>query len=461
MQQLTGMDAAFLDIETAEMPMHVLGIVLLAPEDDGVWSFRRLRELLLERIHLMPPFRQRLVDVPLGLDLPYWIQDGEFDVDRHLTRVTASQGSDEHTLSELAAVIASERLDRSRPLWELSVIEGLSGGRVALVAKIHHCAVYGAAGADLIAHLFDFDAAGRTADAPESEFVGEQPPPSIALAAKGALKQATSPARLARTLAGTAGRLGTLATTGVRQVRSQGRSALPFAAPRTSLNGALTPRRSIAFARASLSDATAVKDRYDVKLNDVVLAATASALRKYLAKRDALPGRPLIASCPMAVGQSTETTNVLSAMLAPLDLEISDPVVRLKTIADATRGSKEMAGALGADMFLQMAELTPRALIATGVRLYSGLRLSALHPPMQSLIVSNIPGPPIPLYVAGAAVEAIYPMGPLLPGTGLNMTVISNQDALDVGLVGCPDLVEDVWEIADGFVSGIAELSAT
>ena len=460
MQQLTGMDAAFLDIETSEMPMHVLGVVVLSPEGDGVWSFRRLREILLERIHLMPPFRQRLVDVPLGLDLPYWINDGNFDVDRHLTRVSVAEGSDDKALGELAATLAAERLDRSRPLWELTVFEGLTGGRVALVAKIHHCAVYGAAGADLIAHLFDFDALEREVDPPTEEFVGESAPSALSVAAKGALKQVTSPARVARVLAGSAGRLGSLASAGVRQIRGQGTSALPFGAPRTVLNGALTASRSLAFARAPLADAKAVKDRYDVKLNDVVLAATAAALRSYLFRRDALPGKPLVASCPMAVGQSTETTNILSAMLVPLALDIEDPVERLLSIAKATIGSKEMASALGADMFLEMAELTPRALIAAGVRLYSGWRLSGLHPPMQSLVVSNIPGPPIPLYIAGARVEAIYPMGPLLPGTGLNMTVISNLDDLDVGLVACPDLVDDVWEIAHGFTRGIAELAA-
>ena len=188
MQQLTGMDAAFLDIETAEMPMHVLGVVVLSPEDDSVWSFRRLREVLLERIHLMPPFRRRLVDVPLGLDLPYWVDDGEFDVDRHLSRVTASEGSDDKSLAEIAASLAAERLDRSRPLWEMAVVEGLSGGRVALIARIHHCAVYGAAGADLIAHLFDFDPLGRSVDPPAEEFVGEPAPSAVTLAAKGALK---------------------------------------------------------------------------------------------------------------------------------------------------------------------------------------------------------------------------------------------------------------------------------
>jgi WS/DGAT/MGAT family acyltransferase len=225
------------------------------------------------------------------------------------------------------------------------------------------------------------------------------------------------------------------------------------------LNGRLTGRRDTAFTRVDFSDIKLVKDAFGTKVNDVVLAAVTSSLRDYLVARDALPSKPLVASVPVNVGAGAIAgTDKITAIMVPLPVQVTDPVDQLRECARLSVESKGMGDALGMDSIGGMADLVPPLLLMGGSRLYDGFGLSRLHPPLQSLVVSNMPGPPIPLYLAGARVDAVYPFGPLLPGSGLNITVLSNMGNLDVGLIGCPDLVPDLWEIADGFPRAVAEL---
>jgi diacylglycerol O-acyltransferase / wax synthase len=246
-----------------------------------------------------------------------------------------------------------------------------------------------------------------------------------------------------------------------RAVTSRAPLALPFAAPRTPLNGRLTHRRQAAFTKVDFADVQEVKNAFGTKVNDVVLAAVTYALRDYLLARDALPGRPLVASVPVNIGAgAVEGTDKISALLVPLPVQTADPVDQLLAVAEATRGSKGLTDALGPETVGDVAALLPPLLLMGGSKIYDGLGMSRLHPPVQSLVVSNMPGPPIPLYLAGARVKAVYPFGPLLPGSGLNITVLSNMGDLDVGLLGCPDLVPDLWHLADAFPDGVAALLA-
>lgn len=462
MDQLSAMDASFLYIESPTVPQHVLGVMLFdAAGSAGRFSVERFREVLEERIHLLPAFERRLVMVPLHMDHPYWIHDPDVDLDKHLHRLTLAAPGDLHTLGALVGEIGSELLERDRPLWELWLVEGLATGQVALVAKMHHSTLYGAAGADMMAHLLDFGPEGRDIEPPPPARE-ENAPSTASLVARAALNTARRPARGMQALAGSTKRIGQMGGMVGRAVTQRSGVTLPFTAPKVAyINGRLTGAREAAFTGVDFADIKAIKDAFGTKVNDVVLAAVTQSLRQYLLKRDALPSRPLVASVPMNIGAGqVEGTDKISALLVPLPVLTEDPVDQLMEVAAFSRNSKGMIDALGTESISDVAELVPPLLVVTGSKLYDGLGLSRLHPPLQSLVVSNMPGPPIPLYCAGARVDAVYPFGPLLPGAGLNITVLSNMGNLDVGLLGCPDLVPDLWEIADGFPAAVAELRA-
>jgi WS/DGAT/MGAT family acyltransferase len=459
MDQLSAMDASFLYIEAPTTPQHVLGVMLFdAAGSEGRFSVERFRDVLEERIHLLPAFERRLVQVPLHLDHPYWIHDPDVDLDRHLHRITLPGPGDLHQLGTLVGEIGSRVLDRDRPLWELWLVEGLSTGQVALVAKMHHSTLYGSAGADMMAHLLDFGPEGREIEPPPAARI-EAYPSSVSLVAKAALNTARRPVRMAQTLVDSTKRVGQMGGMVGRAVTRRSPVTLPFTAPRTLINGRLTEAREAAFTKVDFEDIKTIKTAFDTKVNDVVLAAVTQSLRQYLLKHSALPGKPLVASVPINIGAGAVAgTDKISALLVPLPVLTAEPVAQLLEVAEFSRNSKGMADALGTESIGDVAELVPPLLVMGGSKVYDGLGLSRLHPPLQSLVVSNMPGPPIPLYCAGARVDAVYPFGPLLPGSGLNITVLSNMGNLDVGLLGCPDLVPDLWDIADGFPAAVAEL---
>jgi WS/DGAT/MGAT family acyltransferase len=459
MEQLSAMDASFLYIESPSMLQHVLGVMLFdAAGSEGRFSADRFRASLLERLHLMPAFSRRLVEVPLHLDHPYWVHDPDVDIDQHLHTTTCPAPGDLEALGRLVGDLGSVQLPRDRPLWELWLVDGLASGQVALVAKMHHSTIYGSAGADMMAHLLDLTPDGREVEAAPGTEV-EEHPSGIGLLARAGLNTARRPALMAQTVVNGVRRVGQLGGLLATSVTSKAPVTLPFSAPRSLLNGPLTPARQAAFTSVDFADIKRVKDAYGTKVNDVVLAAVTDALRSYFLKRDALPSRALIASCPMNLGAgAVEGTNKLTAMMVPLPVLTADPVERLRAVAAATQNAKGFTDALGPEAVGEIAALMPALIIKTGSRLYDGLGLSRLHPPLQSLVVSNMPGPPIPLYCAGARVDAVFPLGPLLPGAGLNITVLSNMGSLDVGMLCCPDLVPEVWEIADAFPAAVATL---
>ena len=459
MDQLSAMDASFLYIEAPTMPQHVLGVMLFdAAGSAGGFTMERFRAVLEERIHLLPAFERRLVSVPLHLDHPYWIHDADVDIDAHLHRYTLDAPGDLHALGRLVGQIGSRILDRDRPLWELWIVDGLTTGQVALVAKMHHSTLYGAAGADMMAHLLDFGPEGREIE-PRPELPVEPYPSSLDLVRRAAINTAHRPVRAVQTVVESTKRLGQMGGMVTRAVTKRSPVTLPFTAPRTLINGRLTATREAAFTKVDFEHIKAIKTAFETKVNDVVLAAVTQSLRQYLLAHDALPGRPLVASVPINIGAgAVEGTDKLSALLVPLPVLTEDPVEQLLEVAEFSKHSKGMVDALGTESIGDVAELVPPLLVMGGAKFYDNLGLSRLHPPLQSLVVSNMPGPPIPLYCAGARVDAVYPLGPLLPGAGLNITVLSNMGNLDVGLIACPDLVPELWDIADGFPAAVADL---
>ena len=448
MQQLSGMDAAFLHLETPTTPMQVVGIIVLdTSEMDEPFTLERLRTVLAERIHLIPPFRRRLVEVPLHLDRPYWINEPEIDLDHHLFTITAPEPGDDAALGRVAGDLAARPLNHDKPLWEMWLVKGLAGNRTAIVAKMHHATMYGTSGAALMGHIFDLEPGGREIEPPDDTFEAEAQPSAMSLLARTARNQVGAPVRVAKEVVSSGRNLASTVLGMRRRAFGDAPSALKLA-PRTPINGALTERRNVAFGRVSLDDVKVVKNAGGGTVNDVVLALVTAGLRSYLLSRGEEPTKPLVASVPVAIGAGdVETTDKIGAMLVALPVDVEDPVAQLEQLVVTTKQTKELTRSLGPDVFGSWADLTAPPLLMAGARVYSNLQLANLHKPLQNLVVSNVPGPPIPLYTAGARVEAIYPLGPLLPGSGLNVTVLSNLGNVDFGLLACPDLVPDVWDI--------------
>ncbi|MGI8684469.1 MAG: WS/DGAT/MGAT family O-acyltransferase [Acidimicrobiales bacterium] len=437
MQRLSGIDAAFLAVETPTNHMHVASLVLLDPSTaPGGWGFADVRRLLADRIHLVPPFRRRAVEVPFGLEHPLWIEDPGFDLDHHLFRAALPAPGGEAELAALAAQVAGRPLDRGRPLWEMHVVEGLESGQVALLVKIHHAAIDGLLGAELLVQLLDLQ--------PETRAVAPADPPWRPDTVPGVtdLMVGALPSLVARpeALLELVGR--TIDT--VLAVRRRNEEAQdppppsPFTAPRTSLNVPVTSLRRVAWAQMALDDVKAVKNAYACTVNDVVLAVCAGALRTYLAGRNEQPDGDLVALVPVSVrvddGLPT-MANLLSPMLVSLATTVDDPVERLQAVAAGARRAKDQEREVGFDVVLDWAQVAVPGLASAAAQLASRLRLTDHLRPPCNVVVSNVPGPPIPLYLAGARVDALFPMGPVADGVGLNITVLSYVGRMYFGLV--------------------------
>jgi diacylglycerol O-acyltransferase / wax synthase len=454
------MDASFLYMETPDMHMHVVGTILLDPSTipGGGDFLSRLKGVLAERIHLLAPFRQRLVQVPFRMDHPVWVEDPNFDLDSHVHHIGAPSPGTRRELEEVIGDIASYPLDRSRPLWEMWFIDGLDDGLVAIVSKMHHAVIDGVTGADLMVNLFDLTPDPPPVTVPE-DWRPERTPSDVELVGAALVRMATRPLRL--------GRFGVRAARGVTNlIRNRlgadaSPAAAPFTAPRVPWNTAITPHRSVTFGRADLEDMKTIKRAFGTTVNDVVLAACTQSLRQWLIAHDALPSKPLIASVPVSVHteqQDAPGTNKVSSMFVALPVQVDDPVEQLLAIKENTKGAKEVHKALGADMIIGMAEFAPPMLLNQASRLYSRLDLAQRHRPIHNLVVSNVPGPPVPLYCAGSRVVATYPMGPVLEGAGLNITVLSNMGNVDFGAIACRELVPDLDDLATGFADAVDAL---
>ncbi len=461
MERLGGLDAAFLYFETPSMHMHVCGLLVLDPSTmPGGYRFDRIRQMLVERHPLMPAMSRKLVFPPFNFGRPYWVKDPDFDIDYHLRRIGVPSPGQDRELAEVAGAIASRPLDRSRPLWEMWVIEGLAGGRVALFAKMHHATIDGISGANLMVHLFDLEPEPSNPVAVPEEAGNERIPSDIELFARGAVETFTRPFEVARLVPGTVVRLGGAAIRAGRRRRPG--LAAPFTAPRTSFNAAITPHRTIAFTEVPLEQVKQVKEALGVKVNDVVMAVVSGALRRYLAARQELPEKPLIAAVPVSVhGEVAEVegTTKISVMFSSLMTDVADPVERLRLIAESNAEAKELYRMVGADTLMQWAEHAAPNTFSLAARLYSSLRLSERHPVVHNLILSNVPGPPIPLYMAGARLAGLYPLGPIMDGAGLNVTVLSNEDRIGFGFIACRELVARLWDLADAVPEALDELA--
>ena len=457
MKRMSGVDAAFLYGETPAWHMHVSAVMLIDPSaTPGGFSVERFKERIAQRLHLVPQFRWRLLEVPLGLDRPGWVDHDDFDIDFHVRRIGVPPPGGPEELGVLIGELVSYKLDRKLPLWEMWVIEGLADGRVAVLAKIHHSIIDGVSGSELATVLFDMEPDPPDPDEPPPELEREPVPHALELVARSFGRVALAPVRYVRFTEQTIRQ-------GLRFIgflRRPSTPPIPFQAPRTSFNAELTPHRRFAYSSVPLDDVRKIKDAFGVKVNDVVLALCGSTLRRYLDKGDELPASPLIAQVPVSLRAADDDSvgTKVGAMFASLATDLDDPVERLMAIHESTQGAKEMQHALAADKIMGLTELTAPGLINLAARMYTAAGLGQLTRPIMNLIISNVPGPPFPLYTAGAQLEAIYPMGPLLYGTGLNITVFSYTGSIDFGFMVCRELVPDPWSLAEGIGLALDEL---
>jgi WS/DGAT/MGAT family acyltransferase len=461
MQRVSSLDAGMLYAETREMPMHTMGVVVLEPAPDEP-PFATMRRRFEERMHLLAPLRRRLVQGPLELGDPHWIEDPAFDLDHHLRRAAIPSPGSMRELAELVGDLAGRLLERSKPLWEVVLVEGLEGGRIAIVAKVHHAAMDGGqVVALLLGCLFDATPEGRTVPPPGKAWVPDREPSLAWFAADTARSLAARPLHAIRAI-GDAVKTMLQPTPGRRG--SQGDSAHLFEAPATMFNGALTPHRSVAFADVAFDDLRTIKRAFDTTINDVVLAASCDAVRSWLSARGDLPDGPLVVNVPVTVRSDGEddSGNRVSMILVRLPVQIEDPVARLMAIRAETRRAKAEHARAGGDVLQQftsvLTHITVPWLLTHVMELYSSAHVADHLPVPWNLVVSNLPGPTVPLYSGAARVLRIYPLGPVQQGSGLNITVLSTMDRMCFGAMACSELVPDVEEIATGFVHATEEL---
>ena len=473
-ERLSAQDSMFLHIEAPHQPQHVgsLGIVGGGPLHDEAGRFRLddVREHIAGRLHLVPRFRKRIMNVPLDQGRPVWVDDERFDLAYHVRLTALPKPGSEAQLLALFTRIQSHLLDRRRPLWELWFVEGLEGDSVAIIQKTHHCLVDGISGVDVATVLFDLGPEVVTVDAPPWRPV---PPPSgPQLAIESVVERAVEPAELVRSVRA--------AFRGPREVLGRAAEVAKVLAsstgqaPKMPWNAPISPHRRWEPIRVPLAEVKAIKDAATadarigrrVSLNDVVLAAVTSGLREFLETRDQPPepGLVLKAMVPVTMRAKEEREaaaaaggaalgNRVSMMNADLPVGTADPLERLKSISTSMAALKEGGSAVGADTLIQMTNYAPPTVLSMASRLL--VRTRAMN-----LTITNVPGPQFPLYCMGAEVREAFPYVPIVDGQALTVAVLSYNGQLGFGITGDREVLPDLDVLANGIRAGFTELES-
>jgi diacylglycerol O-acyltransferase / wax synthase len=456
LKQLGKEDILFVAGETDNVYHHTAGLVILDTSDCRRFDFDYLKKSVIERIRDVPHFRWKLHQVPMGLDLPYWVEDENFSYDNHFKRIALPSPGDRQALAEVVAHLYSRHLDRSKPLWEIWFIEGLVGGKYAIVQKLHHCMMDGQGASKLGELLCDFepDARPRPLDPAISGAKAGEVPDRWHLSTATALHLAGFPWAAYRGLADLV-RPRILEQFRWRADRSPPRPETPT----TRFNGDIGRERGFIFGSLSLDDIKVVRKAFDASVNDVLLAVVSTALRHYLLTRDELPALSLRTGMPVSLRSEDddEISNRVTQASVTLATDVADPIARLHAISADCARVKEMVHGGGKGV-IELIQIMPPLLVSA--------MMSATTPSQTSqmlgsnLIISNVHGSDKPMYIAGARLETMYPMSIITPGMGINFTCVSYMGQVDVGVTIEPQLVPDAWSIIDGLGSALREYLA-
>lgn len=433
LESISGMDATFLYGETDTSPMHIGGVVVI----EGSLKFETFKKIIQSRIHQLDKMRKRLIYVPMSIDYPYWVDDPNFDIDLHLQHIALPKPGNWKHLRAVASKIFSEPLDQSRPLWSITFVEGLDKvpqvpkGSVAIITKMHHVAVDGMGGAGLLSLIFDMDSKVKKIPEPRP-FHPASLPNELEIILNSAVSFAKNPFKFPKLISNTLS--ATLKAGFLTRTQKAELPTAPFSAPKTQLNGVISARRKWNTAILSLDRVKALKKIMECTLNDVILAICAGALRRYLLEKNKLPSKPLVTMIPVSIRSKGQVkgSNQLSNMLVQLATNIEDPIERLETIHDNTTRGKTYQNALGAKTLSNIAEAIPFGLANQAARLYSRFHLSEMHNPVFNLTITNVPGPPIPLYINGHKVLSVMGSAPIIDGMGLIIVILSYDGLLTI-----------------------------
>jgi diacylglycerol O-acyltransferase len=447
MEELSGLDASFLYLETPKVPMHIGGVAII----EGSLQFDDFKQFVQDRLHTVDKLTQKLVMVPMSLDRPYWVEDPDFDLSLHLHRTALPRPGGWKELRYLSSRLFSQQLNRERPLWEFIFVEGLDSipqvpkGSVALISKVHHAGFDGKSGADLMSMLYDVSPKPRVVPPAPPKEIGEIPGP-VGLMAKSAYHFLTRPGKLPGLLWDT----GKSTLKAGFMTRSQGLAlpTMPFRAPKTRFNDTVEAGRVW---NSAILDINRVKAlRKVVKgatLNDVILAICAGALRRYLLEKNELPDKPLVAMVPVSTRTADEKNamgNQVSAMYVQLATDLEDPIKRLEKIHHNTVIGKLYQDAIDAKSLMGYAELIPFGLAGVAARFYSSAAIAKRHSPFFNVIITNVPGPQIPLYLAGHKLVVNMGTAPIFDGMGLIMPICSYNGTISISPTSADNLMPDL-----------------
>jgi diacylglycerol O-acyltransferase len=463
LEHLSSLDASFLHLETPETPMHVGSFLLLElPRDYDGDFFEAVRAMIINRSHISRVFRHKLAQMPFDLGDPVWIEDDDVDFDFHIRRVILPKPGTMEQLETLVARLHSTLMDRSRPLWELYVIEGLESGNVATYFRGHHAAVDGKAGAELAQALYDTSPVPRVFDTPESRRAGRYQLGVAEMVEAGLTNALRTYVKVGKSLPGAIGGIGALGKELVAGGDLKGKLKALVPPPRTLFNVSVTNQRSYTAFTLPLSAVKAAAKTRGGTLNDGVLALCSSALRRFLKERGALPDKAMVAGVPVSLREAGDASanNQVSAVTISLASDIADPAARLDAIIASGEQSKKILRAGKKLITTDFPVLGSPWLMSGLATFYGRSGLADRAPPTANVAVSNVPGPPVPLYLCGARLLTFYPVSLPYHGIALNITVQSYAGQLDFGLTACRRALShaEVRSLAKHFQEAFEEL---
>jgi diacylglycerol O-acyltransferase len=453
--RLTALDTSFLHLEDDSAHMHVASVMLFdgdpPPHDELIAAIE-------SRLHLVPRYRQKLAFVPFGQGRPRWVDDPHLNLSYHVRKTALPAPGSEEQLRALAGRVLAQQLDRDKPLWEIWVVEGVEGGCFALVCKTHHALVDGISGVDIVTVLFDLSPEPSEPAEPERRWLPAPTPSRTQLLSEALLERATVPTEIARSVRAIF-RAPRQIAEGLRD-SLVGVGAMAWAgmnpAPPSPYNCSIGPHRRFTWVRTELGDVKAIKNSLGGTVNDVVLATVSGALGRHLHRRgETLSGRELKAMVPVSVRAEEDRGalgNQVAAMMAPLPVWCEDPARRLEIVNESMAGLKDSGQAVGAQVLTQLSGFAPPTIMTQASRLMARQR-------MFNVVVTNVPGPQMPLYLMGHELRELFPMVPLARNQALGVAIMSYNGKMNFGLVGDYDAMHDLDDLADDFQASLAELA--